>query len=196
MITVGLTGGIGSGKSTVARILEVLGVPVFLADEEGKRALQEDPAVVRKVTDAFGADIYPGGVLDRRTLAKRVFHDPEAVARLNGIVHPAVRERFRSWTLQQRAPYVVMEAAVLVESGGYQAFDHLAVVTAPEEVRLARVMQRDGSSADEVRARMRNQVTEEARAAVAHTVLINDGATLLVPQVIALHHRMIAQAAA
>ena len=195
MITVGLTGGIGSGKSTVARIFQVLGVPVFLADDEGRHCLQEDRAVIDRVITAFGPGIYPDGKLDRGKLAERVFHDPQALSTLNGIVHPAVRERFRAWAAQQHAPYVVMEAAVLVESGGHRAFDHVVVVSAPEDVRLARVMRRDQASADAVRARMRNQVTDDERAAVAHTLLVNDGRTLLVPQVLALHQRLIAQAA-
>lgn len=190
MFKAGLTGGIGSGKSVVARIFEVLGVPVFHADDEGKRLLQEDAEVKRQVIAAFGGSCYPDGLLDRQRLAGIVFNNGEALATLNGIVHPAVRERFRLWCSDQQAPYVVMEAAILVESGGHQAFDHLVVVNAPEAVRLERVMKRDGASEEAVRARMRNQADEEVRTAIADTVLVNDGDTLLVPQVLALHERL------
>ncbi len=194
MFRVGLTGGIGSGKSTVARILEVLGVPVFHADEEGKRSLSEDEAVKRRVIEVFGASMYAGGDPDRVALAAIVFTNAEALAKLNAIVHPAVRERFRAWAEEQRAPYVVMEAAILTESGGHRAMDHLVVVSAPEDARIQRVIMRDGTSEEHVRARMHNQASEEERSALADTVILNDGSQLVIPQVLALHERSLKQA--
>ncbi|MBK6541414.1 MAG: dephospho-CoA kinase [Flavobacteriales bacterium] len=190
MYTVGVTGGIGSGKSLVCRILSILGVPVFHADEEAKRLLVEPGAVRSQVEQAFGMDAYPHGELDRAKLAKVVFNDADARARLNAIVHPAVRERFRSWAAEQKAAYVVMEAALLVETGGAKHLDHLVVVSAPQELRVQRVMERDGVSAEQVNARISAQAPEADLLAAAGSVIVNDGSQLLLPQVLALHKRL------
>ena len=190
MYTVGVTGGIGSGKSLVCRILSILGVPVFHADEEAKRLLVEPGAVRSQVEQAFGMDAYPHGELDRAKLAKVVFNDADARARLNAIVHPAVRERFRSWAAEQKAAYVVMEAALLVETGGAKHLDHLVVVSAPQELRVQRVMERDGVSAEQVNAPISAQAPEADLPAAAGSVIVNDGSQLLLPQVLALHTRL------
>ncbi|HNK39898.1 MAG TPA: dephospho-CoA kinase, partial [Flavobacteriales bacterium] len=129
MFKVGITGGIGSGKSTVARVFGVLGIPVFDADSESKRLLVEDADVKGAVIAAFGATIYPGGRLDRAALAAAVFNNPEALGRLNAIAHPAVRKRLAHWTDEQRSPYVLVESALLVDTGWYRSMDHLIVVS-------------------------------------------------------------------
>lgn len=196
MLKVGLIGGIGSGKSTVARIFGVLGIPVFVSDDAGKRLLQEDAAVRAQVIEAFGTDIYPGGTLDRKALGRLAFADAARLERLNGIVHPAVRRAFAAWAATQRAPYVVNEAAILLESGGAAALDHLVVVAAPEAERIARVMARDGVDEAQVRARMAHQLPEDERVARAGTVIVNDGRTLVIPQVLALHERLLSLAQA
>lgn len=190
MRRVGITGGIGSGKSVVCRILEVLGVPVFHADLEARRLYDEDPNVRAAMIEAFGTALYGSGTLDRRMLARLIFRNEQARKVVNGIVHPRVRERFEQWCrMHAQHAYVVMEAAILVETGGHEAFDELVVVTAPEEVRLARVMQRDGATEAEVRARMAAQGADAARLALAGTVIVNDDRTLVIPQVLALHAR-------
>lgn len=194
MITVGITGGIGSGKSTVCRVFGVLGVPVFSSDEAGKRAMSTDLTVRDRLVEAFGSAIYSQGTLDRKALADRVFNDPAAMARLNAIVHPAVREAFASWAAEQHAPYVLNEAAILVETGAYKQLDHLIVVEAPAAERVRRVMLRDGVSSAEVQARMNNQANDAQRAAVAHTLVRNDGHTMVIPQVINAHRRLLALA--
>jgi dephospho-CoA kinase len=191
MFKLGLTGGIGSGKSTVARVFEVLGIPVFNADDEGKRILNEDPAARRAVTEFFGTAMYPNGRLDRKALATVVFHDPAALRQLNGIVHPLVREHFRSWCSEQQAPYVIMEAAILAESGGAKAMDQLVVVSAPEDVRVQRVMLRDKATESDVRARMRAQTDDAHRNALADHIIVNDGQQMVIPQVLQLHERML-----
>lgn len=191
MVKVGVTGGIGSGKSVVCRVLQVLGVPVFNADAEAKR-LYGLPEVRSAVIRAFGEGVYIGDVLDRAALADRVFSDPDALSTLNGIIHPAVRERFQAWASTQQAPYVVMEAAILAETGGGRAFDHLVVVSAPEDLRIRRVMRRDGAGEEAVRARLRSQTDEATRLALADTVIVNDDRTLVVPQVVELHRHLIA----
>ena len=194
MFKVGLTGGIGSGKSTVARMFAVLGIPVFDADEESRRLLQEDEAVKNAVIKTFGAVVYPQGKLDRAALASMVFRDEEALAKLNAIAHPAVRKRLGAWLDEQRSPYVLVEAALLVDTGWYRSMDHLIVVAAPEEERIRRVMSRDGVTEEQVRARMRNQISEEQRLAAAGSIIRNDGQELVIPQVLALHEQFVAQA--
>lgn len=187
MYKVGLTGGIGSGKSTVARVFGVLGIPVFNADEESKRLLRDDDAVKSAVIAAFGNAIYVNGELDRAALASVVFQDAEALAKLNAIAHPAVRKQLGRWIDEQRSPYVLVEAALMVDTGWYRSMDQLAVVSAPEAERVKRVMARDGMTEEQVMARVRNQVGEEQRLAVADHVIQNDGTVLVIPQVLALH---------
>lgn len=189
MFTVGLTGGIGSGKTTVCRVFSVLGIPVFNSDEQAKLLLQDDPEVKAAVLQLFGSSVYPAGVLDRKALAQLVFNDPKALAGLNAIVHPAVRRAFKEWAESQQAPYVINEAAILVETGAYRSFDRLITVEAPEDVRLARVMARDGSPEEQVRQRMANQATEAQRREVAYAVIENDGHSMVLPQVLALHEK-------
>jgi dephospho-CoA kinase len=189
MFTVGLTGGIGSGKTTVCRVFSVLGIPVFNSDEQAKLLLQDDPVVKAAVVQLFGRSVYPAGKLDRKALAQLVFNDPKALAGLNAIVHPAVRRAFQEWAESQQAPYVINEAAILVETGAYRSFDRLITVEAPEDVRLARVMARDGSPEEQVRQRMANQATEAQRREVAHAVIENDGHSMVLPQVLALHEK-------
>ncbi len=194
MYSVGLTGGIGSGKSTVARVFGVLGIPVFNADDESKRLLGENEAVKQAVITAFGESVYPNGHLDRAVLASIVFSNPEALARLNAIAHPALRKRFSQWVDQQRSPYVLLEAALLVDIGWYKSLDQLIVVSAPEEERTKRVMARDGITAEQVQLRMRNQISDEQRSHVANMVIENNGMEMIIPQVLALHERLLAKA--
>ena len=194
MFKVGLTGGIGSGKSTVARVFGVLGIPVFNADEQSKRLLDEDADVKNAVISAFGTGIFPQGELDRAALAAIVFKDPEALAKLNAIAHPAVRRQLGQWVDQQRSPYVLVEAALLVDTGWYRSMDHLTVVSASEAERVKRVMARDGATEEQVMARMRNQMGEEQRLAVADSIVHNDGHELVIPQVLALHEQFVARA--
>jgi dephospho-CoA kinase len=191
MLRVGLTGGIGSGKSTVAEVLRVLGVPVFDADQAGKDLLADDADLRAAVIARFGKEIHPGGTLDRKALAQIVFQDREALAALNALVHPAVRNAYRRWAGEQHnAPYAVMESALLADTGGHAAFDQVVVVSAPEDLRIQRVMARDGVGEEAVRARVRNQVSEEERLRIAHHVIHNDDHRLVIPQVLAVHGKL------
>ncbi|MEO5583926.1 MAG: dephospho-CoA kinase [Flavobacteriales bacterium] len=194
MLKVGVTGGIGSGKSTVCRMFSVLGIPVFSSDDEGKRLLAEDPEVRNALIAAFGAGIFVHDALDRKALGALVFNDRDALDRLNAIVHPAVREAFSAWAEKQQAPYVINEAAILVETGAYKQLDHLLVVDAPEAERIARVMRRDGTTEEQVRARMSNQADDAARAAVADSIIVNDGKAMVIPQVLAVHEQLLKKA--
>jgi len=195
MIRVGLTGGIGSGKSTVASVLRVLEVPVFDADGAGKELLANDAALRDAVKNRFGDGIYGSGALDRNALAAIVFADKQALNDLNSIVHPAVYLAFQQWTVEQKTPYVVMEAAILTETGGHAAFDRIIVVSATEALRIQRVMRRDGVGEEAVRARLLNQTSEEERLRIAHHVIHNDDTQLVIPQVLAIHEELLNYAA-
>jgi dephospho-CoA kinase len=186
MIRVGVTGGIGAGKSMVCQLLEVMDIPVFYADVVGKQVLDEEP-VRTKVLERFNVAVDSEGKVPRQQLADIVFSSKKALADLNALIHPTVRERFGIWCKEHtESPIVAQEAAVLIESGGYRAMDHLVVVTAPEEVRLARVMTRDGIAAERVNARIKEQMGENERLAYADSIIVNDGKTMLIPQVLQL----------
>ena len=191
MLRVGLTGGIGSGKSTVASVLRVLEVPVFEADAAGRELLSTDAALKAAVMNRFGSSIYRNGELDRPALAEIVFKDPRALTDLNALVHPAIRAAFQQWTAHQKAPYVVMEAAILAETGGHAAFDRMIVVSAPEDLRIQRVMRRDGVAEADVRARMKNQAGEEERLRIADHVINNNDRELVIPQVLSIHAELL-----
>ncbi len=196
MWKVGLTGGIGSGKTTVAKVFAVLGVPVFSSDEAGRRLLAEDRHVQQEVLRTFGPAVIKEGIPDRKALAALVFSDQEALASLNRIIHPAVRASFAAWAALRQAPYVINEAAILVETGIHLQLDHLVVVEAPEDERIRRVVLRDGTTENAVRSRMGNQATEAARTRAAGSVINNDGTCLVIPQVLAVHRKILQLATA
>ena len=187
MIRVGLTGGIGSGKTTVGRVFRTMGIPVFEADAEGRRLLVNDLRLKHAVVERFGASVLKEDAIDRAALASIVFQDAAALKDLNALIHPAVRAAFDRWTSEQRAPYVMMEAAVLAESAGHRTMDRIVVVSAPEAIRIQRVMERDGVREDAVRARLANQVSEAERLAIADHVIHNDDSRLVIPQVLEVH---------
>jgi dephospho-CoA kinase len=195
-LRVGITGGIGSGKTTVCRIFEALGVPVYDADYWAKWLIANDPEVRSAIVALFGTEAYlPDGAYNRAFVAGIVFNNSEKLAALNAVVHPAVEQHSRAWHDQQALAghsYTLKEAALLVESGGYLFLDALIVVTAPEEIRVQRVMARDGIEADAVRARIRNQMSEAEKIALANYLIVNDGQHLLIPQVWAVHRKLCA----
>lgn len=191
MITVGLTGGIGSGKSLVAKIFSHLGIPVFNADHEAANILNNDPQVRVDLVAWLGESIITGGMPDRPKIAGIVFRDPLALAKLNGVIHPRVMERFINWCNdKQDSPYIVHEAAILIESGFYKHMDQLILVTAPEEVRIERVMARDHATDDSVRIRMKNQWPDEKKRPLATYIIHNDGKTALIPAVLEIHNKL------
>ncbi|MBS1945208.1 MAG: dephospho-CoA kinase [Bacteroidetes bacterium] len=196
MFTVGVTGGIGSGKTTVCRVFGVLGIPVFSSDEAGRRLMAHDPLVRERIAGAFGTSVLAAAGVDRRALAAQVFKDPGALNRLNAIIHPAVRKAFAEWAALRSAPYVINEAAILVETGMHKKLDHLIVVAAPEEERIRRVMARDGASHEQVRARIRSQADDRTRNAAAGSIIVNDGRALVIPQVLAVHAKLLQLASA
>lgn len=182
MIRLGLTGGIGSGKSTVARIFEEFHIPVYYADDRAKW-LMNQPKLKRKITQEFGESAYENGVLNRSYLAEIVFTNQEALLKLNGIVHPAVGLDFENWCNHQKSDVVVKEAAVLIESGAKDSVDEIVVITAPPKVRIDRVMNRDNITEQQVVDRLNNQMTDSQRAEFATYVIDNGGEKMLIPQV-------------
>ena len=170
---IGLTGGIGSGKTTLATYIESLGIPVFIADDEAKKLMQS-AEVLREINAVFGEAVFEKGQLNRQELASIVFSNPEKLSQLNSIIHPAVKKQFKIWLDQnQLAPFVVYEAAILFESGSYQNCDYIITITAPLEDRIARVMQRDNSSREQVLNRINAQWTDEQRAAKSNFIIDN-----------------------
>lgn len=190
MRIVGLTGGIGSGKSTLARVFRVLGIPVFDSDQEA-RELYALPEVRREVGAIAGDDVFDQGHLLRGELARRVFTDPELLTRLNAIIHPRVQLRWTAWLTNQEAPYVVRETAILFESLTYLDCARIITISAPESLRIHRVMHRDGMSEEEVRRRMARQWTDPEREALATEVWINDDRHLLLPGLLQFHDQLI-----
>lgn len=194
MLRIGITGGIGSGKSVVARVFAALGVPVYDSDSRAKHVMAHDLVLRAQLLDAFGAEAYDAaGQLNRPFLARVAFNDPAQLARLNALVHPRVGEDFATWSAAQVAaghPYVLKEAALLYESGAYRSLDSVITVFAPAEVRAARVLRRDSHrSAADVEAIMSKQLSEEEKLARAEHVIYNDDSQLVLPQVLALDAR-------
>jgi dephospho-CoA kinase len=192
MLMVGLTGGIGSGKTLVCSIFEKLKVPVYHADEAARRLMNSDAGLMESIREMFGDQAYGRDGLNRAYLAGLVFGDEERLSGLNKLVHPAVRDDFKRWAGQQRdAAYVIEEAAILFESGASQEMDLTILVHAPEEVRIRRVMERDGVSRVEVLKRIRHQMREETLMKMADHHLLNDGTTMILPQVVELHNKIL-----
>lgn len=189
MIKVGITGAIGSGKSMVAHLFRVLGAPVYDADTAAKQLMTTNAALREQLIGHFGKETYlADGSLNRTYLAGKVFTNPENLSLLNSLVHPVVRDHSTQWMAQHEGyPYAIKEAALLLESGSYEQLDVLICVTAPEQLRIARVMARDNTTEDAVRLRMAQQWTQEQKAAACGHIIVNDDNTPIIPQVWALH---------
>lgn len=186
MKRIGITGGIGSGKSVVSNLLRVMGYPVYDTDSEARRLMNTSTELKRQIVEAFGPDVYAGGVLDRPRLASLVFGNPEQIARLNAIVHPAVRHDFDRWSRSCRADICFVESAILYESHLDHLVDEVWLVTAPEALRIERVQQRSGLTPDEVRRRIASQMSDEERGRRATHLICNDGRESLIATVLSL----------
>lgn len=193
MIKIGITGGIGSGKTTVCKIFEVLGIPIYYADDRAKELLESDKNVIKKVKNIFGDDVYSEqGKLDRHRVATIVFNFPEILAEYNAIIHPAVFQDAEKWMLRHsHHEYVIKEAALLFETGSYKMLDKIICVTAPVEKRVERVMLRDNVTAEQVRARMQNQWSDAQKTAMSDYIIYNDGSTPLIRQVLSIHEKIL-----
>ncbi len=191
MLRVGLTGGIGSGKSTVADIFSVLGIPVFRADLVTRQLMEEDEILRTSIKKEFGEDAYTNNTLNRKYLASIVFNDAFQLEKLNAITHPAVIDAAQKWMQQQTTAYVIKEAALMFESASAAGVDLIIGVYAPQHIRIKRVMDRDGVTRQDVLVRIDKQIDEEIKMKLCDFVLVNDEQQLLIPQVLELHEKLI-----
>jgi len=191
MLRIGITGGIGSGKTTVTKIFSLLGVPVYYADDAAKRLMNEDVDLMNRIVAQFGSDAYESGKLNRKYLASIVFNNKEKLELLNSLVHPATIMDSESWMRQQQEkPYAIKEAALIFESGAHAGLDYVIGVSAPQELRIARAMERENISREEVIQRMRKQINEAIKMRLCDFVVRNDEREAVIPQVMALHKKL------
>ena len=193
MLKIGLTGGIGSGKTTVAQVFENLGVPVFYADIEAKKCMHSDVALIKQLKATFGNDIYVDRKLQNDRLASIIFNDDSALNTINRLVHPAVQRVFEEWFTTQTASYVLKEAAILFESGSDKELNQIVSVSAPDDLRKQRVMQRDGITESQVLERMSKQWDQSRKIELADFHIVNDEKQLLTPQVLEVHSLLLKQ---
>jgi len=193
---VGVTGGIGSGKSSVCKVFGTLGIPVFEADEEARKITESDKRVKQRLCEIAGTDLYNSGSLDRKLLASLIFNDKSKLEEVNRLVHPLVFNAFGEWAGNQNAPYVIMEAAILFESGAYRLVDKTIVVTAPDDERLERVSSRSGLTITEVNERMRNQDSQEELNRRADYIVRNSDRDLVLPAILEIHEDLLMRAKA
>jgi len=191
MKQIGLTGGIGSGKSTVAKLFELIGIPVFDSDLEARKIMETNTDVVEKIKEMVGSYSYfENGKLNATLVAEKIFTIPEKLTVINALVHPKVRLAYQIWVNQQNSNYVISEAAILIESGRYQDLDALICVNAPESIRIQRVMQRSKLSQSAVMQRIHHQMKEDERAPYCNYTINNNDTQAIIPQVLAIHHQI------
>ena len=170
---VGLTGGIGSGKTTVAKQFKSLGVPVYIADEEAKKLMNRSKVIKRKLMQLFGEQAYTNGELNRPFIANIIFNDTSYLEKMNAIVHPRVGRHFEKWVLKQDAPYVIKEVAILFENGTYKLYDYIITVVAPMEARMERLLRRDDTTKEKIEAIIKNQWTDDQKVTLSDFVIEN-----------------------
>lgn len=191
MMVVGLTGGMGSGKTTVANYFKELDIPIYIADDAAKALMNTNAEVKSKVLSLFGDLAYRNNEIDRKYIAGQVFNDQQKLEQLNNIIHPAVFLDFQNWKNKQKSPYVIYEAAILFETGGYKECDLVILVTAPLEERIKRLQARDGSSVEEIEARIQHQWSDNEKRKLADFEIINSNLPATKEQVRNLHEILI-----
>lgn len=194
MLKAGITGGIGSGKTTVCQVFETLGIPVFYADEAARMLMEQDPALIAAITALFGPEAYLSGRLNRPYIAQAAFGRPELLQELNQLTHPATIRYGKEWMARQTASYALKEAALFFESGSDADMDVMIGVSAPEELRLQRAMQRDHAPAEKIRERMARQMDEAEKMKRCDYIIHNDGVQPIIPQVLELHRQLLEKA--
>jgi dephospho-CoA kinase len=190
-LKLGVTGGIGSGKTTVCRIFEALGIHVFSADTEARVIMDCDKAVMKQVNTLAGRDMYSSGKLDRIAMADLIFNNRELLSKINNIIHPIVISRFIEWERSDDSPYVILEAAILFESGSAKLLDKVLTVTAPEEERIERVVHRNNLTREQVIERMRNQSDDNYKVSLSDYVISNSENDMIIPAVLKIHEEML-----
>lgn len=187
----GVTGGIGSGKTTVCRIFRVLGIPVFVADIVARDVMENEPDIRAAINLIAGKDLYIHGKLDRKELARIIFSKPDLLREVNSTVHPEVLERFNRWASASTAPYVIMEAAILFEAGADSLVDRVVAISAPVEERITRVMRRNELTREEVIGRINNQMGDEEREEQSYYVINNSDNEMIIPEILKIHEDML-----
>lgn len=182
--TIGITGGIGSGKSIVSKIVQLMGYPVYSSDQRAKDIMHENQTVIAGLKELFGEEAYLNSTLNRPYIATQIFQDDSKRTAMNQLVHPAVREDFQNWVKMQKSPLLFQESALLFETGNYKSFDAVILVSAPEEIRMQRVKERDQLTDEQVRSRFNAQMPEEEKMKLTTNIINNDGNHLLVPQIL------------
>jgi dephospho-CoA kinase len=191
MLKIGLTGGMGSGKTLVGEIFKLLNIPVFNADQQAKDLYNEE-FLKTKLKNLFGDDVYKDDSLDKQKLARIIFRDKNALQELNQLVHPLVWDKFQHWSDNyHHLPYVIHEAAILLESGGKEKMDHVVYVHAPEQKRVERIIKRDGMEVKDIKKRMENQMDDKKKEQLSDYMVINDNTRMVIPQVIKIHEDLI-----
>jgi dephospho-CoA kinase len=193
-LKIGVTGGIGSGKTTVCKVFTAIGIPVFSADNEAKKLMESDPQVMEQVNSIAGYDIYQGGTLNRAELAELIFNSRDLLERINGVVHPAVRRQFEIWYSDQEAGYVILEAAILFETGSYKTVDRIITVIAPFEERIERVVRRNSLTREQIMERIRNQSDDEYKISRSDFVIDNSDNRMIIPEILRIHDEIMKQA--
>jgi dephospho-CoA kinase len=189
-LKIGITGGIGSGKTVVCKIFKLLGVPIFVADHVAKELIDTNSEIKRKLIHLFGPGIYKeDGNVDRKKLASLIFNDNLSLEKVNEIIHPVVKEKFLDWVREQDSTYVLHEAAILFESGFYKLMDYNILISADKEIRITRVMERDSVSREKVLSRIEKQWDDDKKAELADTVILNNN-ELLIPKVLEIHKKL------
>jgi len=194
MLKVGITGGIGSGKSTVCQVFETLGIPVFYADDAAKYLMQHDEKIKQQMIALFGQEAYKGNQLNREHISALVFNNKEKLAQLNAITHPAVIAYGEAWMQKQKSAYTLKEAALFFESGSNKNMDVMIGVTAPLHLRIQRTMKRDKISEAAVMERISKQMNEEEKMSLCDDVIINDDKTSVIEQVLTIHQKLVQRA--
>ena len=191
MKKIGITGGIGSGKTYISNIFKSLGIPLFNSDIEAKILMNSSKKLISQIKKEFGEDIYTNGNFNKEKLSSIVFSNSDKLQKLNSLVHPIVKEEFNNWCKKQTSPYVIKEAAILFESKSHLGLEAVICVSAPLELRIKRLFKRDNSSEMEIKKRIENQISQEEKEKLSDYIIVNDERNLLLPQIIKIHEKLI-----
>ena len=191
MKKIGITGGIGSGKTYVASVFQSLGIPIFNADIQAKKLMTSSRKLIKLVKEEFGNDIYKDSDLNKEKLASIVFSNSDKLQKLNSLVHPIVKEEFNNWCKKQTSPYVIKEAAILFESNSHIGLDAVICISAPLDLRMKRLLNRDDYSEKEIKKRIENQISQEEKEKLSDYIIVNDEKELLLPKIIKIHKELL-----
>lgn len=191
MKKIGITGGIGSGKTYVSEVFQSLGISIFYADLQAKKLMTSSGKLIKLLKEEFGNDIYKDKNLDKEKLSSIVFSNPEKLQKLNSLIHPAVKEEFNNWCNIQTSPYIIKEAAILFESNSHLELDLVICVSAPLDLRIKRLLKRNNFSEKEITKRIENQISQEEKEKLSDYIIVNDEKNLLLPQIIKIHEQLI-----